>query len=134
MTLYAHIVLPLAQPAFTFSAEGEVAEHLREGQAVVVQLGARKIYTGIVWQISSERPPFRTKPIQRILYPEPLLSAAQRRLWEWIADYYMCTVGEVMRAALPSKMKPSGMSDEEFAEEEFRVATERTVSICEEWR
>ena len=134
MTLYAHIVLPLAQPAFTFSAEGEVAEHLREGQAVVVQLGARKIYTGIVWQITSERPPFRTKPIQRILYPEPLLSAAQRRLWEWIADYYMCTVGEVMRAALPSKMKPSGMSDEEFAEDEFRVATERTVSIREEWR
>ena len=130
MTLYAHIVLPLAQPSFTFSAEGELAEHLREGQAVVVQLGARKIYTGIVWTITSERPPFRTKPIQRILYPEPLLSAEQRRLWEWIADYYMCTVGEVMRAALPSKMKPSGMSDEEFAEDEFRVATERTVSLA----
>lgn len=130
VTLYAHIVLPLAQPSFTFSAEGELAEHLREGQAVVVQLGPRKIYTGIVWSISSERPPFRTKPIQRILYPEPLLSAEQRRLWEWIADYYMCTVGEVMRAALPSKMKPSGMSDEEFAEDEFRVATERAVSLA----
>lgn len=129
MTLYAHIVLPLAQPSFTFSAEGELAEQLREGQAVVVQLGARKIYTGIVWAISSERPAFRTKPIQRILYREPLLSAEQRRLWEWIADYYMCTVGEVMRAALPSKMKPSGMSDEEFREDEFHVATERTVAL-----
>lgn len=134
MTLYAHIVLPLAQPSFTFSAEGELAEHLREGQAVVVQLGARKIYTGIVWAITSERPSFRTKPIQRILYPEPLLSSEQRRLWEWIADYYMCTLGEVMRAALPSKMKPSGMSDEEFEQEEFRVATERTVSINESAR
>ena len=130
MTLYAHIVLPLAQPTFTFSAEGELAEQLREGQAVVVQLGARKIYTGIVWAITSERPPFRTKQIQRILYPEPLLSAEQRRLWEWIADYYMCTVGEVMRAALPSKMKPSGMSDEEFEQDEFRVARERTVSLA----
>lgn len=134
MTLYAHIVLPLAQPTFTFSAEGELAEQLREGQAVVVQLGARKIYTGIVWAITSERPPFRTKQIQRILYPEPLLSAEQRRLWEWIADYYMCTVGEVMRAALPSKMKPSGMSDEEFEQDEFRVAHERTVSLREELR
>lgn len=134
MTHYAHIVLPLAQPTFTFSAEGELAEQLREGQAVVVQLGARKIYTGIVWAITSERPPFRTKQIQRILYPEPLLSAEQRRLWEWIADYYMCTVGEVMRAALPSKMKPSGMSDEEFEQDEFRVAHERTVSLREELR
>lgn len=134
MTLYAHIVLPLAQPSFTFSAEGEVAEQLREGQAVVVQLGPRKIYTGIVWSISNERPPFRTKPIQRILYREPLLSAEQRRLWEWIADYYMCTVGEVMRAALPAKMKPSGMSDEEFEQDEFRVATERTVSLTSEMR
>lgn len=134
MTLYAHIVLPLAQPTFTFSAEGELAEQLREGQAVVVQLGARKIYTGIVWAITSERPPFRTKQIQRILYPEPLLSAEQRRLWEWIADYYMCTVGEVMRAALPSKMKPSGMSNEEFEQDEFRVAHERTVSLREELR
>lgn len=132
MTLYAHIVLPLAQPSFTFSAEGELAEQLREGQAVVVQLGPRKIYTGIVWAIDTERPAFRTKPIQRILYPEPLLSAAQRRLWEWIADYYMCTVGEVMRAALPSKMKPSGMSDEEFEQDEFRVAVERTVSLSAE--
>lgn len=129
MTLYAHIVLPLAQPSFTFSAEGELAEQLREGQAVVVQLGPRKIYTGIVWAIDTERPSFRTKPIQRILYPEPLLSPAQRRLWEWIADYYMCTVGEVMRAALPSKMKPSGMTDEEFEQDEFRVAVERTVSL-----
>ena len=134
MTLYAHIVLPLAQPSFTFSAEGELANHLREGQAVVVQLGPRKIYTGIVWSITTERPPFRTKPIQRILYGEPLLSAEQRRLWEWIADYYMCTVGEVMRAALPSKMKPSGMSDEEFEQDEFRVAHERTVSLREELR
>ena len=100
----------------------------------MVQLGARKIYTGIVWAITSERPPFRTKQIQRILYPEPLLSAEQRRLWEWIADYYMCTVGEVMRAALPSKMKPSGMSDKEFEQDEFRVAHERTVSLREELR
>ena len=134
MTLYAHIVLPLAQPSFTFSAEGEVAENLREGQAVVVQLGPRKIYTGIVWQITTERPPFRTKPIQRILYPEPLLSKEQRRLWEWIADYYMCSVGEVMRSALPAKMKPSGLSNEEFEDDEFHVATERTVSIAPEYR
>ncbi len=135
MILYADIVLPLAQPPYTFAAEGETAEQLREGMAVAVPLGARKIYTGIVWRIGCQRPDYRTiKPVLRILYPFPLLSCEQMRLWEWIADYYMCTLGEVMRAALPAKMKPSGLSDEEFARDQFRPATRRTLSIAEPFR
>ncbi len=62
----------------------------------------------------------------------PLLSAPMRALWEWIASYYMCTPGEVMRVGLPSLMKPSGDTEEEFTEEEFRPRTECYVALTRE--
>ena len=131
MPRYADIVLPLAQPAYTFAVPEGMA--VREGQAVAVQFGPRKFYTGIVWRLHDRRPDFpRIKSIQRILYDSPLLSAAQRSLWEWIASYYLCSVGEVMRVALPRLMKPSGDTEEEFSEEEFRPRTECYVSLARE--
>ena len=114
MQLYADIVLPLAQPVYTFAVPG--GTDVAAGQAVAVQFGARKFYTGIVWRVHDRRPDFKTvKPIQRVLYDAPLLSAQQMSLWEWIASYYMCSLGEVMRVALPALMKPSGDTEEEFS-------------------
>ncbi len=133
MPRYADIVLPLAQPAYTFAVPEGMA--LAEGQAVAVQFGARRFYTGIVWRIHDRRPDFKTvKPIRRVLYDAPLLTAPQRALWEWIASYYMCREGEVMRCALPALMKPSGDSEEEFASDEFRPRTECYVSLAPELR
>ena len=115
MQLYADIVLPLAQPVYTFAVpEGmEVAA----GQAVAVQFGRRRIYTGIVWRVHDRRPDFRTvKSVSRVLYGGMrLLSPEQMALWEWIASYYMCSLGEVMRVALPALMKPSGDTEEELS-------------------
>ena len=131
MPRYADIVLPLAQPAYTFAVPEGMP--VTEGQAVAVQFGPRKFYTGIVWRLHDRRPDFpRIKSIQRILYDSPLLSAAQRSLWEWMASYYLCSVGEVMRVALPRLMKPSGDTEEAFSEEEFRPRTECYVSLARE--
>lgn len=133
MQLYADIVLPLAQPVYTFAVPG--GTDVAAGQAVAVQFGARKFYTGIVWRVHDRRPDFKTvKPIQRVLYDAPLLSAQQMSLWEWIASYYMCSLGEVMRVALPSLMKPSGDTEEEFSGDEFRPRTECYVSLAAELR
>lgn len=128
MPLYADIVLPLAQPAYTFAvAEGL---ELREGTAVAVPFGRSRIYTGIVWRLHDRRPAVaREKTVGRTLYDRPLLDARQRKLWEWIADYYMCSLGEVMRVALPTLMKPSGGSEEEFSDDEFRPRTERYLAL-----
>ena len=113
MERYADIVLPLAQPAYTFAVPP--GTELVPGCAVEVQFGPRKFYTGIVWRVHDRRPDFkRIKPVQRVLYDRPLLTDGQRALWEWVASYYMCSVGEVMRAALPSLMKPSADSRERF--------------------
>ena len=128
---YADIVLPLAGPVFTFGVGGELAARLVPGHGVAVQLGARKIYTGIVWRLHSERPACRTvKGVERLLYDEPLMNGGQMRLWEWIADYYMCSLGEVMRAALPSLLKPLGFSQEEFDLRCFRPRTLKWVSLA----
>jgi len=128
---YADIVLPLAQPLYTFAvAEGVT---LCEGMAVAVPFGRSKIYTGIVWRLHDRRPDFKTvKTVSRVLYGTPLLDERQRRFWEWVADYYMCTLGEVMRVALPSLMKPSGHGEEEFAADEFRPRREWFVALAGE--
>ena len=133
MQLYADIVLPLAQPVYTFAVPG--GTDVAAGQAVAVQFGARKFYTGIVWRVHDRRPDFKTvKPIQRVLYDAPLLSAQQMSLWEWIASYYMCSLGGGMRVALPALMKPSGDTEEEFSGDEFRPRTECYVSLAAELR
>lgn len=129
MPLFADIVLPLAQPTYTFA----VPEGMRvaEGQAVEVQFGPRKFYTGLVWRLHDRRPDFkRIKPLRRILYELPLVPAPQRALWEWVATYYMCSLGEVMRIALPALMKPAGDSEEEFLREEYRPRTECYLSLA----
>lgn len=128
--VFADIVLPLAQPAYTFAVD----EGLRvvPGMAVAVQFGPHKIYTGLVWRVHDRRPDARRiKRVSRTLYDRPLLTPVQMRFWEWTADYYMCTLGEVMRAALPALMKPSGDTEEAFAEEEFRPRTEPFALLAE---
>ncbi len=127
---YAEIILPIAGPCYTFAVGAELAEDIRRGCAVSVQFGPRKIATGIVRSLSTEKPPYKNiKPILSLLFPEPVVDTAQMQLWEWMAAYYMCTPGEVMRAALPAMLKPSGFSAEEFAEEEFRPRTVRFVAL-----
>ena len=130
MTRYADIVLPLAQPAYTFAVPDDVTVEV--GDAVSVQFGPRRYYTGIVWRLHDERPPVkRVKSILRKLCDRPLLSQAQCDLWEWMASYYLCTLGEVMRCALPALMKPSADSDAQLLDDEFHPRTERYFSLAE---
>ena len=130
---YADIVLPLAQPTYTYAVPEGMT--LREGDAVSVQFGLRKYYTGIVWRLHDERPDFeRIKEVECRLYDHPLVSERQRALWEWVASYYMCTLGEVMRSALPALMKPSADSQATLLEEAFQPRTERYYRLAEELR
>ncbi len=129
MPLYADIVLPLYQPTYTF--EVEEGCDVAAGDAVAVQFGARAVYTGIVWRIHSNRPNAkRIKSISQKLYDQPLLSARQMEFWEWIADYYMCTLGEVMRVALPAMIKPRAADEESFEREQFRPRMVAFVVPC----
>ncbi len=123
---YAEIILPLAVRPLTYGTGGL---DLCEGMAVVVGLGPRKLCQGIVWRLHDDPPGFNVRPVGRILYGRPLLAAAQMRFWEWVSEYYMCTLGEVMAAAIPAQLRPEGFSHEEFARDEFRPATVRRIGL-----
>ena len=129
--LYAQVVLPLAQPMYTFSLDEGLAVGV--GDAVVVQFGSSRFYTGIVWSITDEKPDYpRLKPILKRLYSTPLVSPEAQRLWEWIAEYYMSSLGEVMRMALPSLAKPSATSFVELDEHSIEPSMESYVALAEE--
>ena len=131
--LYAQVVLPLAQPLYTFSLDEGLAVEV--GDAVVVQFGSSRYYTGIVWSITDQRPTYpRLKPIIKRLYSTTLLTSESRQIWEWVADYYMCTLGEVMRSALPSLAKPSATSLPELEERGVVEPKETFVALCSELR
>lgn len=105
------------------------------GDAVVVQFGSSRYYTGIVWSISAQRPEYpRIKPILKRLYSTPLVTPEAQRLWEWIAEYYMCTIGEVMRVALPALAKPSATTLSELDERSIEPPTETFIALAEELR
>ena len=79
------------------------ARFLKQGMRVAVPFGKSKVYTAIVYRVHTEPPStYETKSIDQILDEDPILNAQQLLHWEWMASYYMCTLGEVIRAALPS--------------------------------
>ena len=104
---FADVILPLPLPGtFTYSVPPEWQEKIGIGYRVVVQFGNRKIYTALVRKIHGEADGSRSfKDILSLLDDSPLVKEWQFRFWEWMASYYMCTVGEVMNAALPSAFK-----------------------------
>lgn len=129
--LYAQVVLPLAQPMYTFSLDEKLAVEV--GDAVVVQFGSSRFYTGIVWSITNQKPDYpRLKPILKRLYTTKLVSTEARQFWEWIAEYYISTLGEVMRMALPSLAKPSATSFVELDERSIEPPMESYVALTED--
>jgi len=104
---YADVILPLPLPgSFTYAVPPEFQNKIGVGYRVVVQFGSRKIYTALVRKIHSDADSSRSfKDVLSLLDEGPLVKEWQFRFWEWMASYYMCTVGEVMNAALPSAFK-----------------------------
>ncbi len=129
MELFADIVLPVAHAPFTFLVPAAETGKIAPGVGVEVRVGARRRYMGIVWRLHAERPEFRVRPLERVMTERPLLDGRQMELWEWVASYYMCTLGEVMRFALPAALKPHGVTDEEFAAARYAPATVRCVRV-----
>lgn len=129
---FIDVILPIPlKQTFTYSVNEHEARFLKQGMRVAVPFGKSKVYTGIVNRVHTEPPSsYETKSIDQILDEEPILNSLQLKHWEWMASYYMCTLGEVIRAALPSafllesetliklateaEINESDLNDEEF--------------------
>lgn len=105
-TYYADVILPLATArAYTYYVPEELMREVQVGIRVEVQFGKNKLYTGIIQRLHGNRPAHKSKPILGAVDLAPIVTPAQLELWTWMADYYGCTVGEVMHAALPANLK-----------------------------
>lgn len=104
---FAEIILPLAVPGtFTYEISESDFKQLKIGQRVSVPFGSNKLYTGIIHSFHQHKPElYKTKRIDSVLDPEPLITENQIRLWEWMAKYYMCSIGDVYRNAFPTALK-----------------------------
>jgi len=106
--LWAEIILPLALPVtYTYAIPPQLTQRARIGCRVEVVFGKQKKYAGIIKSLSSTKPAYETKEIGNVLDDDPILYTQQLQLWRWISEYYMCSEGEVMAAALPAHFKLS---------------------------
>ena len=119
MPRYADVILPLPlQSAYTYALPGECNPVPQVGCRVIVSFGSRKFYTAIVVRLHDDAPSYPTKPISEVIDASPIILPEQLRLWKWIADYYLCSIGEVFKAALPSALK---------------LESESSVMLNEDW-
>lgn len=115
---WAEIILPLALPnVYTYSVPVNMVAAAQPGCRAEVLFGKNKKYAGIIKRLITDEPPYKTKPILNILDDTALIYPQQLKLWQWMSEYYMCTEGEVMAAALPANFKLSSETVLIFNEE-----------------
>jgi primosomal protein N' (replication factor Y) len=105
MPQFAEVVLPLAvQGTYTYRIPALM--NVGVGYRVLVPFGRKKYYTAIVVMTHDIEPQgYNVKEILALPDEGPILRHPQLKFWEWIADYYLCTIGEVFKAAVPSGLK-----------------------------
>ena len=107
MKKFADVILPLPlHSCFTYSLPDEWADEVQIGCRVVVPFGRKKYYTAIVRNVHYCAPTeYEVKEVSALLDARPILLPRQFKFWEWLSDYYLCTQGDVYKAALPSGLK-----------------------------
>ena len=107
MPFFIQVILPLSLPqTFTYSVSEAEFECLKVGMRVAVPFGKSKFYTGLVSELHHNAPTlYEAKEIQQIIDDKPIVTEIQLQHWQWIASYYMCTLGEVYKSALPSALQ-----------------------------
>jgi primosomal protein N' (replication factor Y) len=134
MADFIDVILPIPlEKLFTYQVTEAEANFLKPGMRVSVPFGKSKIYTALVFQ-KHRNPPqiYDAKDIHQILDETPIVTSLQIKHWQWISKYYMCTLGEVMRASLPSafilesetiisRNQEVVLNDEDLKDDEFLV-------------
>ncbi len=132
LTYFVDVILPLSIPnTYTYRLPFELNDQISEGKRVIVPFGKSKYYTAIVRRVHEEVPQnYQAKYVEAVLDDRPIVTNKQFQLWDWISEYYMADIGDVMNASLPSNFKlasetklslhpefdrsDQGLSDKEF--------------------
>ena len=117
---FVEVILPLPLPKlYTYRINEDEAHFLQTGMRVAVSFGKSKVYTALVHKVHTNEPTYETKDIEYILDETPIVTPNQITHWQWIADYYMCTLGEVIKSALPSAFLLESETIIEIAEKDL---------------
>ena len=132
--MFAEIIVPLPlYGTYTYRIPPEIEGTVQVGSRVLVQFGKKKFYTGLVSSLHNVTPAYEVKDIVSVLDPKPLVKYPQLKLWNWISEYYLCSVGEVYKAAVPTGLKPESETmislNEEFGTPEGVKLTERQAMV-----
>ena len=136
MDRFAEVLVPLAvQGTFTYRIPESITD-LAVGSRVLVPFGRKKFYTAIVLLTHNNEPSgYRLKEIIQILDPYPIVRHPQLKFWQWIADYYLCTPGEVFKAAVPAGLKVESETfispNPDFEEEQPGTLTDKEKVILD---
>lgn len=123
---FADIILPLPLDGlFTYAIPERMVQSVRFGMRVGVPFGKSKSYVGVVVKVHEVKPDFKFKEIACVLDDVPVLLPLQYKLWEWISRYYMSSIGDVYKAALPAALKE---------EDGYRPKTELYVTLAPQFR
>ena len=103
---YVDLILPVPLPnLYTYKIPEKYINKIEIGMAVIVQFGRKKLYSGIIKKIHSNKPSYNTKDIIDIVNPKLIITEKQLKLWDWISEYYMAFIGDIYNAAVPSGLK-----------------------------
>ncbi len=108
ITYFVEVLLPLpVSSTFTYRLPYELNDVVKVGMRVIVPFGKMKLLSGLVLSITTTVPSYNVKYVVDVPDDKPIVNNFQMDLWRWISDYYICHLGEVMQAALPSVLKLS---------------------------
>ena len=112
ITLFVKVILPIPLPKlYTYRVPHEWEDLIRIGLRVAVPFGSKKVYSGIIYELS-ELPPegYQASYIIDILDEKPIVSTAQISFWEWMSAYYLCFLGDVLATALPAGFRVQSLT------------------------
>lgn len=141
LATFVEVIVPLPlQKLYTYRVPTDMVGVVMPGKRVIVQFGKKKFYSALIYAVVHQPPKeYEAKFLVDVLDEEPIVDELQFRFWKWVAHYYMCTLGEVMNAALPGPFKLQSetlvtlnpdcdMNDVVLTDKEFLVAEALTVA------
>jgi len=112
ITLFAKVIVPVPLPKlYTYRIPNDWKELVYVGQRIAVPFGSKKVYSGIIYELSDLPPEgYQASYILDILDEKPIVSAKQLQFWDWMAQYYMCFLGDILATALPAGFRVQSLT------------------------
>lgn len=135
--MYANVILPMQlDGTFSYAVPAELADKTGVGFRVIVPFGKKHYYTGLIESLTAEKPDhINIREIVDVLDDKPIVRPEQIQFWRWMSEYYLCTIGEVFKAALPAGLKIESETrisiDERATPEDFATLGSDALAMVE---